>query len=191
MSRRSARPAPDDVLYEAVSEGRRHAGMEHWLPLFHQRMATLFDYIEASPIAIEPLAEEAAHERLAQIADYYQARKEALDQSGAGAPYKPLAAGPALSRRSRMARAARKFRAGAADAVRRAGTTANVIEVGAHAGHNFAAERVDARRQCVRGGDQTRQCAASRRQARARSRCGAKARANAWRMCLPSTALPI
>src|SRR5258707_15240020 len=26
-------PAPDDVLYHAVSEGRRHAGMEHWLPL--------------------------------------------------------------------------------------------------------------------------------------------------------------
>ena len=82
--------APDDLLYEAVSEGRRHAGMEHWLPLFHQRLDTLFDYIEASPIAIEPLAEEAAHERFAQIADYYQARKDAIDQNGGGAPYKPL-----------------------------------------------------------------------------------------------------
>ena len=40
---------PDDVLYEAVSEGRRYAGMEHWLPLFHQRMETLFDYLEATP----------------------------------------------------------------------------------------------------------------------------------------------
>ena len=26
-------PAPDDLLYHAVSEGRRHPGMEHWLPL--------------------------------------------------------------------------------------------------------------------------------------------------------------
>ena len=25
---------PDDLLYEAVSEGRRYPGMEHWLPLF-------------------------------------------------------------------------------------------------------------------------------------------------------------
>ena len=25
-------PTPDDLLYEAVSEGRRHPGMEHWLP---------------------------------------------------------------------------------------------------------------------------------------------------------------
>jgi transcription-repair coupling factor (superfamily II helicase) len=39
---------PDDVLYEAVSEGRRHAGMEHWLPLFHKQMETLFDYLGAS-----------------------------------------------------------------------------------------------------------------------------------------------
>ncbi len=41
--------APDDALYEAVSEGRRHAGMEHWLPLFHRRLDTLFDYLGASP----------------------------------------------------------------------------------------------------------------------------------------------
>src|SRR5690242_6287862 len=111
--------APDDALYEAVSEGRKHAGMEHWLPLFHRRLETLFDYLGApsspqggkvrgegdrtsrpepfngdrvwtSPILLEPLAEEAAHERLAQIADYYQARKDALGRDGGGAPYKPL-----------------------------------------------------------------------------------------------------
>ena len=35
----------DDQLYEAVSEGRRYPGMEHWLPLFHERMDTLLDYL--------------------------------------------------------------------------------------------------------------------------------------------------
>ena len=30
----------DDPLYEAVSAGRKHAGMEHWLPLFYQRIWT-------------------------------------------------------------------------------------------------------------------------------------------------------
>ena len=34
-------PTPDDLLYHAVSEGRRHPGMEHWLPLFHDRLDTL------------------------------------------------------------------------------------------------------------------------------------------------------
>ena len=40
--------APDDVLYEAVSEGRRTAGVEHWLPLFHAQLETLFDYLDGS-----------------------------------------------------------------------------------------------------------------------------------------------
>ena len=101
---------PDDVLYEAVSEGRRHAGMEHWLPLFHKSMETLFDYLPGTPLVLEPLAEEAAHERLAQIADYYQARKDAIEQVERRRAVQAAAAGPALSRRGRMARAARSRR---------------------------------------------------------------------------------
>src|SRR5437763_15516092 len=68
-------PAPDDLLYHAVSEGRRHPGMEHWLPLFHDRLETLFDYVPNSPIVLEPLVDDSAHERFAQIADYYDARR--------------------------------------------------------------------------------------------------------------------
>jgi transcription-repair coupling factor (superfamily II helicase) len=34
-------PSPDDVLYHAVSEGRRQPGMEHWLPLFHDQLETI------------------------------------------------------------------------------------------------------------------------------------------------------
>ena len=97
-------PQRDDLLYEAVSEGRRHPGMEHWLPLFQERMDTLFDYLDGAPVAIEPQGEDAARERFKQIADYYEARREALEHPGGGAIYKPLAAGPALSDRSRNGR---------------------------------------------------------------------------------------
>jgi transcription-repair coupling factor (superfamily II helicase) len=132
---------PDDVLYEAVSEGRRHAGMEHWLPLFHKQMQTLFEYIPASPTVTEPLAEEAAHERLAQIADYYQARKDALGKDGAGAPYKPLPPNRLYLTENEW----RERLQGAALAhmtpFAAPETTADVIDVGAHAGHNFTAER--------------------------------------------------
>ncbi len=85
-------PERDDPLYEAVSEGRRHPGMEHWLPLFHDGMATLFDYLSDAPVAIEAQAEDAVRERFKQIEDYYQARREALahPSSGGGAIYKPL-----------------------------------------------------------------------------------------------------
>jgi transcription-repair coupling factor (superfamily II helicase) len=137
--------SPDDALYEAVSEGRRHAGMEHWLPLFHRHMETLFDYLgaprTATPVLLEPLAEEAAHERLAQIADYYQTRKDALGHAGGGAPYKPLPPDRLYlsegewRERLQSAALARMTPFAAPEAA------ADVIEVGAHAGYNFTAER--------------------------------------------------
>src|SRR5262249_61998853 len=80
----------DDLLYQAVSEGRRFPGMEHWLPLFHPGLDTLFDSVPGSAIALEPLAEDAARERLATIADYYEARRQALTMDGNATPYQPL-----------------------------------------------------------------------------------------------------
>src|SRR3954465_437865 len=79
-----------DTLYEAVSEGRRHPGLEHWLPLFHERMDTLFDYVGDAPLAVEPHGGDAPRERFRQINDYYEARREAMEHPGGGAVYKPL-----------------------------------------------------------------------------------------------------
>jgi transcription-repair coupling factor (superfamily II helicase) len=82
--------ATRDPLYEAISEGRRHPGMEHWLPLFHAKLDTIFDYVPGAAVVIEPLAEDAAHERYAQIADYFGARQDALEADRANTLYKPL-----------------------------------------------------------------------------------------------------
>ena len=80
----------DDTLYEAISDGRRHAGAEHWLPLFHERLETVFDYAAGAPLVMDHLAFEAIRERVDQAQDHYQARLEALDVPGGGAPYKPI-----------------------------------------------------------------------------------------------------
>ena len=40
----------DDPLYEAISAGRKHQGAEHWLPFFHERLETMFDYLPAAPV---------------------------------------------------------------------------------------------------------------------------------------------
>jgi transcription-repair coupling factor (superfamily II helicase) len=145
--------APDDALYEAVTEGRKHAGMEHWLPLFHRQLETLFDYLPATPLAVEPLTEEAAHERLAQIADYYQARKDALGKDGGGAPYKPLppdrlylAEGEwrgwlDASPLTKLTPFAAPEQASEPVGAQREQSADNVIAIGAHAGRNFAGER--------------------------------------------------
>ena len=94
-----------------------------------------------TPLAVEPLAEEAAHERLAQIADYYQARKDALDQAGAGAPYKPLPPGRLyLSEGEWRDRLEHSALARLSPFAAPEGTT-DAVEIAAHAGRNFVAER--------------------------------------------------
>ena len=87
-------PAPsEDPLYEAVSAGQRYAGMEHWLPLFHERLETLFDYVGSAPVSFDHLAEQAVGERLALVADHYEARVKGLESQTFGAPpYKPVPA---------------------------------------------------------------------------------------------------
>ncbi|WP_040619967.1 transcription-repair coupling factor [Rhodovulum sp. PH10] len=135
-----------DPLYEAVSEGRRYPGMEHWLPLFHDRMDTLLDYVPDTPVVLEHLAEEAVHERLAQIADYYDARKQAVTMAGGGPPYKPLPPDRLYVTDSEW-----KERLETAALVRltpfatpegaSAETCGPVIDAATRAGRNFAAER--------------------------------------------------
>ncbi len=82
----------DDALYQAVSEGRRYAGMEHWLPLFYERLETMFDYLSGFRIVFDHAAREAAGDRADLIEDYYQARRTNLGAAhgGQGAPYKPV-----------------------------------------------------------------------------------------------------
>ena len=90
MSQSSAPPTPGDPLYEAVSEGRRYPGMEHWLPLFHDKMDTLFDYLPGTPLAIEPLGEDAARERLRADRRLLRGAARGAEGHGAAPPYKPL-----------------------------------------------------------------------------------------------------
>jgi len=68
----------DDPLYATVSEGGRRAGMEHWLPLFYDRLETLFDYMSPeSLICLDHLALEARNERLTLVGDAFTGREEA------------------------------------------------------------------------------------------------------------------
>ncbi|HEY0435059.1 MAG TPA: transcription-repair coupling factor, partial [Phenylobacterium sp.] len=69
--------AGDDPLYATVSEGGRRAGMEHWLPLFYEELATVFDYLPSDTlVALDHLAREAREERMAIVADAFDARNQ-------------------------------------------------------------------------------------------------------------------
>ncbi len=60
----SGTPGRDDTLYEAVSEGRRPAGLEHWLPLLAEKLDMLFTYLpDVPPLVLDHHAEDAVGRR--------------------------------------------------------------------------------------------------------------------------------
>ncbi|MBS0274168.1 MAG: transcription-repair coupling factor [Proteobacteria bacterium] len=88
----------DDNLYESVSAGRKMQGMEHWLPLFHDHLDTLFDYAPDALVMLSHQTEEAKAARLELVKDYYETRRQFLREKREGEakvaapPYKPLPA---------------------------------------------------------------------------------------------------
>ena len=82
----------DDPLYESISAGRQHQGMEHWLPLFHDGLVPLCSIICRAPSSRSTRwSTMRARERLEQIADHYDARAQALERKAFGAPpYHPV-----------------------------------------------------------------------------------------------------
>ncbi|MGN6065330.1 transcription-repair coupling factor [Brevundimonas diminuta] len=80
----------DEPMYAAVSEGARRQGVEHWLPLFYDRLDTLLDYLpDTSPVFLDSQTEQARVERWNLTVDAYEARKEAARGKG-GAAYRAL-----------------------------------------------------------------------------------------------------
>lgn len=81
--------ATGDPLYQAVSEGRRLAGMEHWLPLFEEKLVPLADHIGADTVIVRDHGVAgAADARFEAIRDYHANRVQAKT-SDPGA-YRPL-----------------------------------------------------------------------------------------------------
>lgn len=69
-------PKALDTLYNDISEGRPHGGMEHWLPFFYDELPTLFDVVGApSRLFLGADVPLGLSERIEAIEDYYQARK--------------------------------------------------------------------------------------------------------------------
>ena len=82
----------EDPLYEAVSAGRKHAGMEHWLPFFHDRLETLFDYLPDASVMLDERIDAARDARWLSITDQHDARREAMQARGrSDSVYKPCA----------------------------------------------------------------------------------------------------
>ncbi|MFL6736800.1 MAG: transcription-repair coupling factor [Sphingomonas sp.] len=81
--------ATQDPIYQALSEGRRMSGMEHWLPLLEERLETLFDHLGENDLVFrDAAADQAVGGRREAIDDYYQNRVRAM--GGEPGSYRPL-----------------------------------------------------------------------------------------------------
>jgi transcription-repair coupling factor (superfamily II helicase) len=85
--------ATQDPLYQALSGGRRLAGMEHWLPLIEERLATLFDHLGEKDIVVRDSGtDKALGARREAIEDYHQNRVRAMAaEPGSYRPLEPRA----------------------------------------------------------------------------------------------------
>ena len=83
--------ATGDPLYQAVSDGRRMSGMEHWLPLFEDKLSTLFDHVgEHDVIVRDGGTDKALEARREAIEDYHSNRVRALaSEPGSYRPLEP------------------------------------------------------------------------------------------------------
>ncbi len=81
--------ATGDPLYQAISEGRRLSGMDHWLPLLEERLTTLFDHLTDSDIIVRDAGSVGAAEaRFEAITDYHANRVRAASSDPGS--YRPL-----------------------------------------------------------------------------------------------------
>ncbi|MBM3503272.1 MAG: transcription-repair coupling factor [Alphaproteobacteria bacterium] len=130
-----------DPLYFAISGGSKYAGMEHWVPLFHDTMGTLFDYLPGAIVSLDPFVEEAAVARFETIAEHYQARAQAGRFKGdSEAVYKPLPPEALYLKREEW-RQRIDGRSVAAFGPTASGRRVQAVEAGGKPGRSFAAER--------------------------------------------------
>ncbi len=134
-------PSSNDGLYAAASEGRRHSGIEHWLPLFHERLETLFDYTPNAFVTLDHLVEEARDARVEMIEEYYAARRNREHEAGVDSlVYRPLAPDRLYCNANEWDEALKERQVIAFSIFARPESD-DVVDAGAREGRNFSAER--------------------------------------------------
>ncbi len=130
--------AASEPLYAAVSERRRLAGMEHWLPLFEARLATLFDWLgPADAVVLDEAAAPLAQARIAQLDEQFATRRAmAAELRGA---YRPLPPERLYLTEAEWAQALAAARAHRTTAFAAEGP--DVLALGARPARDFAPER--------------------------------------------------
>jgi len=133
--------AANDPLYEGISAGRKMGGMEHWLPWFHARLESLFDYLPDASVVADDHLDQVRDARWHTISEQFEARREALARKGAAdtvyRPVPPAEMFPDEAEWSRWLAAHRVLRLSVLPQPPGPG----VLDAGGRVGRSFAPER--------------------------------------------------
>ncbi len=131
----------NDPLYEGISAGRKMAGMEHWLPWFHPKLESLFDYLPDASVVLDDHLDQVRDARWHTIGEQFDARREALKRKGGTdtvyRPVPPTAMFPDEAEWRRWLAAHRMLRLSVLPQPPGPG----VLDAGGRIGRNFAPER--------------------------------------------------
>ncbi len=131
----------NDPLYEGISAGRKMAGMEHWLPWFHPKLESLFDYLPDASVVLDDHLDQVRDARWHTIGEQSDARREALKRKGGTdtvyRPVPPTAMFPDEAEWRRWLAAHRMLRLSVLPQPPGPG----VLDAGGRIGRNFAPER--------------------------------------------------
>ncbi len=131
--------ATGDPLYQAVSDGRRLAGMEHWLPLFEERLVPLAEHLPEGTLWLrDGGVAGAAESRFEAIRDYHANRVQAAGASVGS--YRPLPPDQLYLTAEEWAQASKALPVHATSAFHEP-DSANVIDFGVDGARDFAPER--------------------------------------------------
>ena len=133
----------DDALYQAISENRRFAGMEHWLPLFFEQLDTFFEYAKDFKFTYSTDLPEALASREEQIQDHFQARLQGIEQKIEGStPYKPVTPESLYLSKDEVVRELHELGAVGISPFDQPETSeVRILDAGGRVGRNFGAER--------------------------------------------------
>ena len=139
--------ATGDPLFESIVEGRPFPGMEHWLPLFHETLVPITDYVpEGAPISFDPLARDAIEARQETIGEHYESRRQPPEAARAmgSTPYRPLSPDSLYlseQRFQRMVDGRLTIELSAFDAPPSSSDDVEIVELGGRTAYDFSVER--------------------------------------------------
>ncbi|MFV0431287.1 MAG: transcription-repair coupling factor [Alphaproteobacteria bacterium] len=79
-----------DILYQSISNGVSWPGMEHWLPLFYNKLDNILDYCPDFLMILSYQFDDIQKSRMEATQDYYQARLSQQNEKNIDERYVPV-----------------------------------------------------------------------------------------------------